>query len=121
MKKIKFLPKTTLGKWSVVLIIVMPVFFYVGMSFVDFYESVSAGKTILQDIIVRPGVALPMLAGMVSGISALSQDLYPPLEKGTCFIGLCGNHDRGITNFISFRGKYFFPIKQVLTASSPRS
>jgi len=70
MKKIKFLPKTILGKWSVVLIIMMPVFFYVGISFVDFYESVPAGKTIPHDIVVRPGVALPMLAMFVCGIVA---------------------------------------------------
>ncbi len=68
--RLNFIPKTTLGRWSVGLIVAMPVFFYIGFSFVDFYEPISAGKTIPQDIIIRPGVALPMLAGMVSGILA---------------------------------------------------
>ncbi len=67
---IKLIPKTILGKWSIVLIVAIPVFFYIGMSFVGFYESVPAGKTIARDIVVRPGVALPMLAGFVSGITA---------------------------------------------------
>lgn len=70
MKNIQLVPKTILGKWSIVLIVAIPVFFYIGMSFVGFYESVPAGKTIPHDIVVRPGVALPMLAGFISGIAA---------------------------------------------------
>jgi len=70
MKNIKFLPKTILGKWSITLIVVMPIFFYIGMSFVDFYEFVPAGKTISHDIVARPGVALSMLTGFVCGVAA---------------------------------------------------
>ena len=68
--RLGFIPKTTLGRWSVGLIVAIPIFFYIGMSFVSFYESVPAGTTILRDIVVRPGIALPMLAGFVSGIAA---------------------------------------------------
>jgi len=68
--RLSFIPKATLGKWSVGLIVVIPIFFYIGMSFVSFYKSVPAGKTIPRDIIVRPGVALSMLAGFISGIVA---------------------------------------------------
>ncbi len=68
--RLSFVPKATLGKWSAGLIVVMPVFFYIGMSFVSFYKSIPAGKTISHDIIVRPGVALSMLAGFISGIVA---------------------------------------------------
>jgi len=67
---IKILPKTILGKWSVVLIIAMPILFYIGMSFVGFYNFIPGGKTISQDIVNRSGVALPMLAGFVCGIAA---------------------------------------------------
>lgn len=70
MEDIKLLPKTILGKWSIALIVVMPIFFYIGTSFVDFYESVPTGKTIPHDIVVRPGVALPMLTGFVCGVAA---------------------------------------------------
>lgn len=67
----RVLPHTILGKWSVVLIIVMPILFVIGTSFTNtLYESVPAGGTILADISDRPGLALTMLAGMVAGISA---------------------------------------------------
>jgi len=73
-------PKTKLGKWSVGLIITMPIFFYIGFSFVDFYNSQS-GRTILQDIIVRPGVALPMLAGMASGTLAFITGIMSIIKR----------------------------------------
>ena len=64
-------PKTTLGKWSVGLIVAMPILFIIGSSFTNsLYESVPAGGTILADIAARPALALTMLAGMVAGISA---------------------------------------------------
>ena len=91
MKNIKLVPKTILGKWSVALIVAMPVFLYIGMSFVDCYESVPAGKTIPHDIVARPGVALPMLAGFVSGIAAF-------------FIGIIGitrKKDHSVLIFLS--------------------
>jgi len=61
--------KTKLGKWSVGLIIAMFILFFMGSSFVDlFYKSVSSGRTILEDIVKRPGVSLVMLAGFACGI-----------------------------------------------------
>ena len=64
-------PRTTLGKWSVGLVVAMPMLFAVGSSFTDsLYESVAAGKTILADIAARPALALTMLAGMAAGIAA---------------------------------------------------
>ena len=91
MKKIKFLPKTILGKCSVILIIVMPVFFYISISFVDFYESVSAGKTILQDIIVRPGIAVLMLVGFACGIVSFF----------TGIVGIIRKKDHSVLLFLS--------------------
>ena len=91
MKNINFIPKSILGKWSVALIIAMPIFFYIGMSFVSFYESVPAGKTIPHDIVGRPGVALLMLSGFVCGIAAF-------------FIGMVGiirKKDRSVLIFLS--------------------
>jgi hypothetical protein len=69
--RITVLPKTHFGWWSLGLIIAMPILFFVGMSFTSLlYKSVPAGGTILKDIIARPALALTMLAGMASGISA---------------------------------------------------
>ena len=65
------MPKTILGKWSLGLVIAMPILFFIGASFTNsLYESVSAGKTILEDIARRPALALTMLAGMACGIAA---------------------------------------------------
>ena len=67
----RIMPKTTLGKWSVGLIVAMPIFFIIGTSFTNsLYKSVPAGGTILADIAARPALALTMLAGMVAGILA---------------------------------------------------
>lgn len=67
----RIMPILTLGKWSVGLIIAMPLLFIIGTSFTNsLYKSVPAGGTILADIAARPALALTMLAGMVAGISA---------------------------------------------------
>jgi hypothetical protein len=64
-------PRTTLGRWSVGLIVAVPILFIIGSSFTSLlYESVPAGRTILADIAARPALALAMLAGMGAGISA---------------------------------------------------
>jgi len=64
------MPGTAQGKWSVGLIIVMPILFIIGSSLAgSLYESISAGGTILADISKRPFLALSMLAGMAAGIS----------------------------------------------------
>ncbi|MBN2459619.1 hypothetical protein JXB28_05015 [Candidatus Woesearchaeota archaeon] len=89
--KINLMPKSILGRLSAVLIVLMPVFFYMGMSFVSFYSSVTAGRTILQDIMARPGLALPMLAGFISGIAAFF----------TGIIGIIRKKDRSILIFLS--------------------
>ncbi len=69
--KVKLEPKTKLGKWSLGLIVAMPILLFIGMSFTNsLYKSVPAGSTILEDIAGRPALALTMLVGMVAGISA---------------------------------------------------
>jgi hypothetical protein len=70
-RPLRIKPITTLGKWSVGLIVAMPLMFLIGSSFTNsLYKSVPAGDTILADIDARPALALTMLAGMVAGISA---------------------------------------------------
>ena len=81
MIKINFAPKSNLGKWSIGLIVIVPIFLYIGMSSVNFYGSVPAGNTILHDIIVRPGIALPMLAGFISGIAAFFTGIIGIIRK----------------------------------------
>ena len=76
------MPKSNLGKWSVGLIVAMFILFFVGISMTDtLYESVSAGGTILKDIVSRPVLAISMLAGMASGISALVTGLVAIIKR----------------------------------------
>lgn len=75
-------PQTTLGKWSVGLIVVMPVLFVIGTSLANsLYASVPAGGTILADITARPALALTMLAGMAAGIAAFIVGLLALVRK----------------------------------------
>jgi hypothetical protein len=94
MKKqsFKFLPKTAAGKWSVGLIIAMPVLFFIGTSLTNWlYAAVPAGATILADISARPALALTMLAGMAAGVSAFIIGLLAMLRQ----------KDRAVLVFIS--------------------
>jgi hypothetical protein len=65
----KLLPKTLLGKLSVISFILMPLLFYIATFILDsMYVSVSSGDTILEDIKVRPLLALTMLLANLLGI-----------------------------------------------------
>ena len=90
--RMSILPITRLGWWSFGLAVAMPVLFLIGMSFTNLlYRAVPAGNTILKDIARRPGVALTMLAGMISGISALVIGL----------ITIIGQKERALLVFVS--------------------
>jgi hypothetical protein len=81
-KRWRIAPRSTPGKWSIGLIVAMPLLFAIGMSFSNsIYESVPAGGTILRDIVVRPALALTMLAGMAAGVSAFITGLLSILRK----------------------------------------
>lgn len=78
----RILPKSMPGKWSVALIVAMPVLFLIGTSFASsYYESVPAGDTLLADIAARPALALTMLAGMISGIAAFITGLLAVVRQ----------------------------------------
>ena len=78
----RFTPKTTLGKWSLGLIVVMPILFWIGATFSNtLYESVPAGDTLPADIVARPALALTMLAGMAAGMSAFITGFLAIIRK----------------------------------------
>jgi hypothetical protein len=91
----KFVPVTALGKWSVGLIVAMPILFFIGGSMTNsLYASVPAGNSIVEDIALRPVLALSMLAGMAAGISAFITGLVAIIKKekailvyAACLIG----------------------------------
>lgn len=108
--RLNFIPGTFLGKCSVVLIIVMPIFFYIGMSFVGFYEFVPAGKTILQDIMVRPGVALSMLTGFICGITAFFTGVKSIIKKKDYSILVFLSSVMGFLTLLWCFAEILFPI-----------
>ena len=78
----RLIPKTVLGWWTVGLIVAMPILFVIGSSFSDsIYESVPAGKTLLADLTARPFLALTMLGGMVTGVTAFIIGLFTILKQ----------------------------------------
>lgn len=78
----KIAPKTIPGRWSVGLIVAMPVLFIIGTLFTGWiYRSVPAGETLRADLAARPAMALPMLAGIAAGISAFIAGLLGIIWK----------------------------------------
>ena len=78
----RFMPRTTLGMWTVGLVAAMPILFVIGSSSSSsLYKSIPAGRTILADVAARPLLALTMLAGMFAGISAFIVGLLAIVKK----------------------------------------
>jgi hypothetical protein len=79
---LSLLPKTTLGRWSVWLIVAMILLFITGTSLTNsLYRSIPSGSTILEDISFRPALALSMLSGMIAGVSAFITGLLAIINK----------------------------------------
>jgi hypothetical protein len=75
-------PKTSLGYWSVGLIIAMPLLFILGFQFAKYsYPSIPAGGTIIEDIFARPALALSMVSGMAAGILAFITGLMAIIRQ----------------------------------------
>jgi hypothetical protein len=86
------MPRNAIAKWSLGLIIAMPILFYIGMTLTGtLYEGVSSGDTLLADISARPALALSMLLGMACGISAFV----------TGMISITKHRERGILVYAS--------------------
>lgn len=75
-------PTTTLGKWSLGLIVVMQLLVLLGPSLANsLYRSSPAGGSILADIAARPVLALTMLAGIAGGIAAFITGLFAVIRS----------------------------------------
>ena len=106
----RIMPKTTLGKWSVGLIVAMPILFIIGTSFTNsLYKSVPAGGTILADIAARPALALTMLAGMVAGISAFIMGLLAIIRQKEHALLVYVSSSIGALLVLFLAGEILFP------------
>ena len=106
----RILPKTTIGKWSVGLIVAMLLLFIIGASFTNsLYKSVPSGGTILADIAARPALALTMLAGMAAGTSALIPGLLAIIRQKEHALLVYVSSLIGALLVLFLTGEIFFP------------
>lgn len=104
------MPKTNLGKWSVGLILAMLILFGIGLSLPNIlYESTPAGNTLLDDIVNRPLLALSMLSGVCSGISALITGLVAVLKRKERAIFVYGSTLIGAAVTLFVIAMFLFP------------
>ena len=103
-------PKTILGKWSIGLIIAMPILFFIGTSLTNsLYKSVPAGGTILEDIAMRPALALTMLVGMAAGISAFATGLLAIIRQKENALLVYISTVIGALLLLFLTGEFIFP------------
>ena len=106
----RIMPLTTLGKWSVGLIVAMPLLFIIGTSFTNsLYKSVPAGGTILAEIATRPALALTMLAGMFAGISAFITGLLAIIRQKEYALLVYVSSSIGALLVLFLAGEILFP------------
>ncbi|MCL5094320.1 MAG: hypothetical protein M1355_04280 [Patescibacteria group bacterium] len=67
---VTIVPKTKSGKWSVGLILAMPILFFTGGFLANTLYKEVAADSIIGDLTGRPLLSLSMLAGIASGVSA---------------------------------------------------
>ena len=102
--------KSALGKWSIWLIIAMPILFFIGSSFRDsLYASVPSGETILADIATRPALALTMLAGMAAGIAAFITGILAIFKQSDRAILVYVSSLAGALLVVFLAGEILFP------------
>jgi thiamine transporter ThiT len=118
----RLMPGTSVGRWSVGLIAVMPILFVIGSSFSrSLYESVPAGRTILADIAERPILALSMLAGMAAGISGLITGLLAIVKQEENALLVYISTVVGVLLTLFLIGELAFPIEDSLARRLPNS
>jgi hypothetical protein len=106
----RILPKSALGKWSVGLIVAMPLLFFIGSSFTNsLYKSVPSGDTILADLVARPALALTMLAGMAAGISAFITGLLALIRQKDYALLVFVSSTIGGLLVVFLAGEFLFP------------
>jgi hypothetical protein len=106
----RILPKSALGKWSVGLIVAMPLLFFIGSSFTNsLYKAVPSGDTILADLVARPALALTMLAGMAAGISAFITGLLALIRQKDHALLVFVSSTIGGLLVVFLAGEFLFP------------
>ena len=104
------MPQTRPGKWSLELIIAMPILFLIGTwSMNTFYPAVQSGNTILKDILARPALALSMLAGLTVGVLAGVTGFAAILKQKERTLVVYLSTILGVMVFLFVLGEILFP------------
>ena len=104
------MPKTKLGLWSLILVIVMPILLLVGTSLSgSLYEGVPSGNDLLQDITARPLLALSILAGFACGAAAAVTGLIALLKEKDRAVLVYITTFIGVVTTILILGQMIFP------------
>lgn len=109
MRGIRFLPQTSLGKWSLGLNLLMPGLIFLGWNLLGFYESVPAGRTIPQDLVTRPGVGIPILAGFACGIAAFFTGVTSIVSKKDYSVAVFLSSALGLVTLLWCVAEILFP------------
>jgi hypothetical protein len=74
--------KDKLGNYSVYLILLVPILFFIARTLLNtLYLDIPSGDSIPKDVIARPGVAIPMLLGMLSGVASFITGLIAIIKN----------------------------------------
>lgn len=104
------MPVTRSGKWSVWLIVVMLLLFFIGGSLSrSLYDSVPAGNTIMEDFSGRPALALSMLAAMLGGVAAFITGLWAIFKKKERALLVYASSLIGAMLLVLLVGEFIFP------------
>lgn len=104
------MPKTTLGKWSVGLILAMVALFVIGLSLPNIlYETAPGSNSFLDDIVNRPLLAISMLTGVGAGVSAFITGLVAVLKRKERAILVYGSTLVGATVTFFVISMFLFP------------
>lgn len=79
--------KKRLGNISIFLIILIPILFTIANFLLNrFYTDIPSGDSIIEDISLRPGVSIPMLLGIFSGVLSFITGLMAIIKNKGVFI-----------------------------------
>jgi hypothetical protein len=88
----KFFPQTRFGKWAAGVILLWPLLTIVGFLLANnLYIGVDAGNGLIDDLRVRPMLAVTMLLGITFGI----------ISFGLSIAAITKQKERSITSFIA--------------------
>ncbi len=82
----KFLPKTKLGKLSVILMLTFFVFFFLGFVSTNLYRGVPAGNSILADVKNRPFLAIFIILSLFSAVVSMIIGIIAVIKKERFFL-----------------------------------